>query len=34
VLDLVVGRVTAAHDRTVTVDVVADRIRESAPDAT
>lgn len=34
VLDLVVGRVTAAHDRAVTVDVVADRIRESAPDAT
>ena len=33
VLDLVVGRVTAARDRTVTVDVVADRIRESAPDA-
>ena len=32
-LDLVVGRVSGDSDRTVTVDVVADRIRESAPDA-
>ncbi len=33
VLDLVVGRVAGEPDRTVTVDVVADRIRECTPDA-
>ena len=33
VLDLVVGRVSGDSEQAVTVDVVADRIRESAPDA-
>lgn len=33
VLDLVVGRVSDGSDRIVTVDVVADRIRQCAPDA-
>jgi len=33
VLDLVVGRVSGEPDRAVTVDVVADRIRQCAPDA-
>ena len=32
VLDLVMGRVSGDADRTVTVDVVADRIRQRAPD--
>ena len=34
VLDLVVGRVSDDPDRQVTVDIVADRIRQCAPDAT
>lgn len=34
VLDLVVGRVAAEPDRTVTVETVADRIRQCTPDAT
>ena len=33
VLDLVVGRVSDGSDRVVTVDVVADRIRQCTPDA-
>jgi hypothetical protein len=32
VLDLVMGRVSGDPDRTVTVDIVADRIRQCAPD--